>query len=57
MFLSMTQTTTVRILNFVGKIFVFGCQENFWGINFRGHGGVVGTIIVEYAIGINFRGV
>ena len=29
---------------------VFGWQENLWGINFRGHGDVVGTIIV----GINF---
>ena len=38
-----------RILTFMGKIFVFGWQENSWGINFRGHGGVVGTIVFEYA--------
>ena len=25
---------------------VFGWQENSWGINFRGHSDVVGTIIV-----------
>ena len=41
---------TVRVLNFVGKIFcVFSWQENLWGINFHGHGGVIGTIVVEYA--------
>ena len=28
-----------------GIIFVFDWQENSWGINFRGHGGKVGTII------------
>ena len=30
-----------------------GWQENSWGINFCGHGGVVATIVV----GINFCGV
>ena len=34
-----------RGLNFC----VFDWQENSWGINFHGHGGVVGTIVVEYA--------
>ena len=38
--------STVHVLNFVGKIFVFGWQEDSWGINFRGHGSMVGTIIV-----------
>ena len=42
-------TYIVHILNFVGKIFVFGRQENLWGINFCGYGGGVGTIVVEYA--------
>ena len=28
---------------------VFDWQENLWGINFRGHGGMVGTIVVEHA--------
>ena len=38
---------TVSVLNFVGKIFVFfWWQENLWGINFHGHGGMVGAIIV-----------
>ena len=27
----------------------FGWQENWWGIIFRGHGNMVGTIIFEYA--------
>ena len=35
---------------FCGLIFhVFDWQENSWGINFRGNGGVVGTIIVGFA--------
>ena len=38
----MSADATVHILNFVGKIFVFGWQENLWGINFCGHGGLVG---------------
>ena len=34
----------------MGKIFVFGWQENSWGINFRGHGGMVQSlgIILRY---------
>ena len=32
-------------LNF--RVFVW--PENLWGIYFHDHGGVVGTIIVEYA--------
>ena len=28
---------------------VFDWQENSWGINFRGHGSVVSTIIVRFA--------
>ena len=28
---------------------VFGWQESSWDINFCGYGGVVGTIVVEYA--------
>ena len=28
---------------------VFDWQENLWGINFRGHGGMVGTIVVRFA--------
>ena len=28
---------------------VFDWQENSWGINFHVYGGMVGTIIVEYA--------
>ena len=39
--------TTVQC-NFVGKNFVFWLAKNLWGINFRGHGGVVGTIVVEF---------
>ena len=35
------------------NVCVFGWQENSWSINFRGHSGLVGTIIVD----INFRGV
>ena len=39
-------------IKFCGLNFrVFGLQENLWGINFCGHRGVVGTIIVN----INFR--
>ena len=35
---------------FCGLIFcAFDWQENLWGINFCGHGGEVGTIIVETA--------
>ena len=35
---------------FRGLIFcVFDWQENLWGINFRGHGSMVGTIIVRFA--------
>ena len=29
----------------MGKIFVFGWQENSRGINFRGHGGMIGTMV------------
>ena len=28
---------------------VFDWQENSWGINFHGHGGVVDTIIIGFA--------
>ena len=28
---------------------VFNWLENLWGIDFRGHGGMVGTIIVKFA--------
>ena len=28
---------------------VFDWQENLWGINFCGHSGVVGTIVVRFA--------
>ena len=34
---------------FHGLIFVFAWQENSWGINFCGHDGVVGTILVGFA--------
>ena len=49
------QTDTLHIyrthIKFRGLNFcVFDWQENSWGINFRGHGGVVGTIVVECAI-------
>ena len=46
---NMYHTATIHILNFVGKIFVFGWQEYSWGTNFHGHGNVVGTIVVKYA--------
>ena len=37
-------------IKFCGLIFrVFDWQENSWDINFCGHGGVVGTIIVRFA--------
>ena len=37
-------------IKFRGLIFcAFDWQENSWGINFRGHGGMVGTIIVRFA--------
>ena len=37
-------------IKFCGLIFrVFDWQENSWGINFRGHGGVVDTFIVGFA--------
>ena len=37
-------------IKFRGLIFcVFDWQENSWGINFCGHGSVVGTIIVRFA--------
>ena len=31
------------------NFYVFDWQENLWGINFCGHGGVVRTIIVGFA--------
>ena len=37
-------------IKFFGLIFrAFDWQENLWDINFRGHGGVVGTIVVRFA--------
>ena len=37
-------------IKFRGLIFhVFDWQENLWGINFHGHGGMVGTIVVRLA--------
>ena len=37
-------------IKFHGLIFcVFDWQKNLWGINFRGHGGMVGTIVVRLA--------
>ena len=43
-----------KCIKFCGLNFrVFGWQENLWGINFCGHGGVVGKIVV----GINYCGV
>ena len=37
-------------INFCGLIFrAFNWQENLWGINFCGHVGVVGIIIVGFA--------
>ena len=37
-------------IKFYGLIFHdFDWQENSWGINFNGHGGVVGTIVVRFA--------
>ena len=41
--------TTVHVLNCMGQFFAFDWQVNSWGINFRGHGGVIGTIIVAFA--------
>ena len=36
-------------IKFCGLIFrVFDWQENSLGINFRGYGGMVGTVVVEY---------
>ena len=35
-------------IKFRGLIFVFDWQENSWGINFHGHGGMVGTIVVGF---------
>ena len=37
-------------IKFCGLNFrVFDWQENSWGINFHGFGGVVDTIVVEFA--------
>ena len=37
-------------IKFCGLIFhAFDWQENLWGINFHGHCGVVGTIVVRFA--------
>ena len=37
-------------IKFCGVIFcVFHWQENSWDINFHGHGGMVGTIVVRFA--------
>ena len=37
-------------IKFHGLIFcVFDWQENLWGINFCGHGSMVGTIVVGFA--------
>ena len=37
-------------IKFCGLIFhVFDWQENLWGINFHGHGDMVGRIIVGFA--------
>ena len=44
-------------IKFCGLIFnVFNWQKKLWDINFRGHGGVVGTIIVGFTkyVWINF---
>ena len=39
--------TIIMCIKFHGLIFrVFNWQENLWGINFRGYGGMVGTIVV-----------
>ena len=39
-----------RGLIFRGLIFrVFDWRENSWGINFRGHGSMVGTMVVGFA--------
>ena len=36
-------------IKFCGLIFhAFDWQENLWSINFRGYGGMVGTIIVGF---------
>ena len=40
---------TIRVLNFEGYFCVFVWQENSWSVNFRGHGGMVGTIVVGFA--------
>ena len=38
-------------IKFCGLIFhVFDWHENSWGINFCGHGSMVGTIIVRFAM-------
>ena len=45
-----THVDTVCVIKFCRLIFrVFDWQENLWGINFHGNGGVVGTIIVGFA--------
>ena len=37
-------------IKFCGLIFrVFDWKENSWGINFCGHGGMVGTTVVRFA--------
>ena len=37
-------------IKFLGLIFcAFDWQENLWGINFCGNGGVVGTTVVGFA--------
>ena len=43
-------TVYCKHIKFRGLIFcVVDWQENSWGINFHGHGGMVGTIIVRFA--------
>ena len=42
--------STVHILNFVGKIFIFLIGKKIHGgINFCGYGGMLGTIVVRFA--------
>ena len=41
---------TIHVLNFAENIHVFDLKEKkSWGINFCGHGSMVGTIIVRFA--------
>ena len=48
---SNTHTNIYRThIKFRGLIFrIFDWQENLWGINFCGHGSMVGTIVIEFA--------